>query len=156
MVLITLTPADIFWWETRQHCLYLKGIFTVLTHPSPSFSSTSKTSSGCLVKLSSLSFFSLLIKVKKKNAFLKSFYKNNVISNIIRCSKSKYYEGCIANCPFQGMSLVCLATESNTNLFKSGSVRLPFLSLIQTDKRTCYTYATLCIAFTLVLSLNNI
>lgn len=30
------------------------------THPSPSFSRTSNTSSGCLVRLSSLSFFSLL------------------------------------------------------------------------------------------------
>lgn len=31
-----------------------------MTHPSPSFSRTSKTSSGCLVRLSSLSFFSCL------------------------------------------------------------------------------------------------
>lgn len=31
-----------------------------VTHPSPSFSRTSKTSSGCLVRLSSLSFFSCL------------------------------------------------------------------------------------------------
>lgn len=30
------------------------------THPSPSFSRTSKTSSGCLVRLSSLSFFNFL------------------------------------------------------------------------------------------------
>lgn len=37
-----------------------------LTYPSPSFSRTSNTSSGCLVKLSSLSFFSLLQKTWNK------------------------------------------------------------------------------------------
>lgn len=35
-------------------------LYGYMTHPSPSFSRTSKTSSGCLVRLSSLSFFSCL------------------------------------------------------------------------------------------------
>lgn len=41
-------PDGLYW---RYDCV---------THPSPSFSSTSKTSSGCLVRLSSLNFFNCL------------------------------------------------------------------------------------------------
>lgn len=39
---------------------WLYWLFDCMTHPSPSFSRTSKTSSGCLVRLSSLSFFNCL------------------------------------------------------------------------------------------------
>lgn len=42
----------------RLDSLYWR--YDCVTHPSPSFSSTSKTSSGCLVRLSSLSFFNCL------------------------------------------------------------------------------------------------
>lgn len=44
-------------WPVRDGCL---------SHPSPSFSRMSKTSSGCLVRLSSLSFFSCLQEKHKK------------------------------------------------------------------------------------------
>lgn len=58
-------------WRSKRHipdiwkekcCSWKKQ----LTHPSPSFSRTSNTSSGCLVKLSSLSFFSLLQETRNK------------------------------------------------------------------------------------------
>lgn len=57
-----------FWcWGRKKTVTYLVHLHFLCTHPSPSFSKTSNTSSGCLVKLSSSNFFSCLWTKKFKH-----------------------------------------------------------------------------------------
>lgn len=58
--------AFIMWIFHTKHMCSLLLKYRSGTHPSPSFSRTSNTSSGCLVRLSSLSFFSLLSWTRQK------------------------------------------------------------------------------------------
>lgn len=110
----------------RRCCRYLTDTSYFCTHPSPSFSNTSNTSSGCLVKLSSLSFFSLLIKCKKKRKERKYFpqklLQKKVISNIIKCSKSNNIK---AKKQTVSIQVVFLMSLGNTHWYKP----LPLVSV---------------------------